>query len=335
MASIHLAPEKLIELVRDILIAHNTSPDNAHEVALALVAAETDGQKGHGLARVAAYAAQAGSGKVLGKAKPSIRKALPSLLCVDAHSGFAYPALSLAVEELARLTAATGIAAAAVTNSHHCGAAGYHAEKLAEKGFVALVFSNTPKAIAPWGGKEALFGTNPIAFAAPRKQGPPLVIDLSLSRVARGKIKMAAQEGRTIPEGWALDNQGRNTTSAAEAMQGTMLPMGEAKGAALVLMVEILSAALTSSHFGFEASSFFEAEGPSPGIGQLLIALSPAPLSSDTFLTRIEVLFEAILAQEGTRLPGANKTDMRNAARTQGLEIDKDVYDALKALLGD
>ncbi len=333
MASVNLFPEQLIELISDILIAHDTSPDNAREVALALVAAETDNQKGHGLARVAAYAAQAGSGKVRGKAKPTMEKPAPSLLCIDAHSGFAYPALSLAVEELVRLTAATGIAAAAVRNSHHCGAAGYHAEKLAEKGYVALVFSNTPKAIAPWGGKEALFGTNPIAFAAPRAQGPPLVIDLSLSRVARGKIKLAAQEDRPIPGGWALDDQGKQTTNAAKAMQGTMLPMGDAKGAALVLMVEILAAALTSSHFGFEATSFFEAQGAPPNIGQLLIAISPGPLSSKTFLTRIDVLFDAILSQEGTRLPGADKAALRHQAKTHGLEIDKGVFDALKALL--
>jgi len=332
MSRIHVSADQLEELICEILVAHNTSPANAREVALALVAAETDGQSGHGLSRVAAYAAQAKSGKVQGWATPTVQQTAPAVLVVDGHYGFAYPALSLAVEQLAQLTVITGIAVAAVTHSHHCGVAGYHAEKLARKGLIGLVFSNTPKAIAPWGGREAVFGTNPIAFAAPRGQGDPLVIDLSLSKVARGKIKVAGEKGQKIPEGWALDCQGKRTTDPQLAMAGTMLPMGDAKGAALVLMVEILAAALTSAHFGFEASSFFEAEGDSPNIGQLLIAIAPGPLSAGSYASRIEVLLQAILGQEGTRLPGSGKSSRRNAVKNLGLNIDRAVFHVLTGL---
>lgn len=332
MNTVNLSLEQLTQLVRDILVDHDTSPENAHEVALALVAAEIDRQTGHGLSRVAAYAAQSMSGKVQGRAIPTTAKVAPALLVVDAHYGFAYPALSMAVEELAQLATTTGIAAAAVTHSHHCGVAGYHAEKLARKGLIGLVFSNTPKAIAPWGGREAVFGTNPIAFAAPRVQGEPLVIDLSLSKVARGKIKVAAEKGQQIPQGWALDCQGKSTTNPQLAMAGTMLPMGESKGAALVLMVEILAAALTASHFGFEASSFFEAEGAPPNIGHLLIAIAPGPVSAGSYASRIEVLLDAILVQEGTRLPGSRKSSLRFAAKRDGLHVDKDAFQALAGL---
>lgn len=332
MESTTIAIKQLTDLVKDILIAHNTCESNATEVATALVAAEIDGQKGHGLSRVASYSAQAKSGKVNGQAEVSIEKVSPSLLRVNANHGFAYPAFSKAIKSLTTLARETGIAAAAVTHSHHCGVVGHHAEKLAEAGLIGLIFTNSPQAIAPWGGKQAVFGTNPIAFATPRAEGPPLVIDLSLSKVARGKIKVAAREGKTIPAGWALDASGKTTTDAKAAMSGTMVPMGDAKGAALVLMVEILSAALTASHFGFEASSFFEAEGPSPDIGQLLIAISPGPLSNGNFLTRLETLIGVILDQPGTRLPGSGRADMREKAKCEGIEISQVVYQALLKL---
>ena len=327
-----LSLEELKNLVVKALVAHNTSEANAVHVAEALVAAEADGQRGHGLSRLASYVAQARSGKVDGHVRPVVETRGDATLRIDAAGGFAYPAIAAAIERLPGLAKEHGIAIAGVAHSHHCGAAGYHVEQLAEQGLIGLFFSNTPEAIAPWGGNRALFGTNPIAFAAPRKGNDPLVIDLSLSKVARGKIKVAAQKGESIPEGWALDAEGNPTTDARAAMAGTMLPMGDAKGSALVLMVEILAAALTASNFGFEASSFFEAEGPSPGIGQTLIAIAPDPLSNQMFAERLEFLVEAILEQPGIRLPGARRFQLRKKAMEQGIELEPSEYEELVAL---
>jgi len=205
-------------------------------------------------------------------------------------------------------------------------------EALARKGLIGLMFANTPKAMAPWGGNRGVFGTNPIAFAAPRTTADPLVIDLSLSKVARGKIMVAEQEGIAIPQGWALDADGKPTTDPKAAMAGTMLPMGDAKGAALVLMVEILAAGLTAAHFGFEASSFFTAEGESPGVGQLLIGLAPDPLSGETFAGRLEILVAAILEQKNTRLPGDRRLALRQEAHKNGILLKDQLYDQLAAL---
>ena len=196
------------ELCVKALTGHKTSPENARFVALALVAAEADGLKGHGLSRLPSYCGQSASGKVDGFARPEVSRIASAAVGVDARNGFAYPALSLAIDELAGLAPSTGVAAAAVSNSHHCGVAGHHVEALAGKGMCGLLFANTPQAIAPWGGSKGVFGTNPIAFAAPREGKDPLVIDLSLSKVARGKIMFAKQEGESIPEGWALDSNG-------------------------------------------------------------------------------------------------------------------------------
>ena len=198
--------------------------------------------------------------------------------------------------------------------------------------YTLLQLGNSPRAIAPWGGRAALFGTNPIAFAAPRPGAAPLVVDLSLSKVARGRIMVAAREGRPIPEGWALDADGRPTTDAGRAMAGTMLPIGEAKGAALVLMVEILAAALTGAHFGYEASSFFEAEGAPPGVGQLVIAIAPAGLSGGAFGERLEALLAAIERQSGARLPGARRLERRARARAEGVPVARSLHDEIRAI---
>ena len=301
-------------------------------LADALVAAEVDGQKGHGLSRLASYSAQSASGKADGHATPLAQQVGIAAWRIDAASGFAYPACAMAIEKLVKTARQTGIAMAGITNSHHFGQAGYHVEKLAQKGMVGLAFGNSPKAIAPWGGNAGVFGTNPIAFSAPRQNHPPLVIDLSLSKVARGKVMVAAKNDQPIPEGWALDAQGQSTTHAKAALAGTMVPMGDAKGAALVLMVEILAAALTSSHFGFEASSFFTAEGPSPGVGQCFIAIDPTPVSGNGFADRLEVLIDAILSQDGTRLPGAGKFDTREAAALNGVQVPTGLYEELQGL---
>lgn len=332
MAEKTLSIESAVDLLAEILEKHGTSAENAVLVARALVAAEVEGQKGHGFSRLNSYSAQAKSGKVDGYAEPELVRVADAAIRVDARHGFAFPAFDMAIRELVKLTPQTGIAVAAIHHSHHCGTLGYHAEKLAEAGLVALVFSNSPKAMAPWGGKDAVFGTNPIAFASPRKERDPLVIDLSLSKVARGKVKVAYEKGESIPEGWALDAGGNPTTDAGAAMDGTMLPMGDAKGAALVLMVEILSAALTASHFGFEASSFFAAEGPPPDIGQLIISIAPGPLSSSEYIERIETLLSAVLKQEGTRLPGSGKKSLWEKARTSGIVIEEEMVQNLMAL---
>ena len=328
------APDRLRALVARALENSDTSAANAASVAQALVAAEIDGQKGHGLSRVASYAAQARSGKVNGRAVPRLTQPRPAALVVDAADGFAFPAIDLAIERLAALTPETGVAAAAIHHSHHFGVAGRHVERLAGLGLVALAFGNSPKAIAPWGGKAAVFGTNPIAFAAPRANAPALVIDLSLSKVARGRIMVAAQKGERIPEGWALDKHGNPTTDAKAALDGAMLPLGDAKGAALALMVEILAAALTASHIGTEASSFFTAEGPPPRVGQLLLAIDPGPLSGGAFAERLETVLTAMLDQPGVRLPGQKRLDGRARAAKGEIEVDGKTLAEIEKLAG-
>jgi len=332
MSTVTLTLAELAELARRALMAADTSQDNARCVADALVAAEADGHIGHGASRIPSYAAQARSGKVDGHAVPEARRTALAVVRIDAKGGFACPALTLAAEHLRDMVRETGLAAASVHHSHHAGAAGYHVEKLASQGLIGLLLSNTPEAIAPWGGKTGVYGNNPIDFAAPRANDAPLVVDMSIGLVARGKIMVAAREGQPIPEGWALDTAGRPTTDAKAALEGTLTPIGGAKGAALAMVVEILAAALSGARFGFEASSFFTAEGPPPGVGQILMAFDPEAFSGGAFAERLESLIAAILAQPGVRLPGTRRLAAREEAAREGIRLSQGLVDEIRAL---
>jgi (2R)-3-sulfolactate dehydrogenase (NADP+) len=225
------------------------------------------------------------------------------------------------VSGLPDVARAEGVAVASIRRSHHCGAAGHPAERLADAGLVALLFANTPAAMAPWGGAQAVFGTNPIAFACPLPEHPPIVVDLSLSKVARGNILAAKQKGEAIPEGWALDEAGRPTTDPDEALRGTMLPLGDAKGTALALMVELLAAGLTGSNLAADASSFLDAKGGPPGTGQLILAFDPVSLAGPEALPRFAALAGAIEAQAGARLPGMRRLEARRKAQRDGVVV--------------
>lgn len=318
-------------LITFALMRANTSEANARSVARALVLAEADGLKGHGLSRLPMYARQAKAGKVDGNANPVLTKKKPALIAIDAAHGFAYPAIDLAEGALPELARGQGVAAASIHRSHHCGAAGHSVERLAEAGLVAIMFVNTPSAMAPWGGSRPVFGTNPVAFACPLPGRAPLVIDLSLSKVARGNIMAAKQRGEKIPEGWALDANGQPTTDPDAALGGTMVPMGDAKGTALALMVELLAAGLTGANFAADASSFLDDKGPPPGTGQLIVAFDAAAFGSDA-VTRFGVLAQSIEAQQGARLPGVRRLKLREKAKAEGLSISDALVNEIEAI---
>ncbi len=329
MANLTLAQAE--SLTAEALVRCGTAPAAAASVARALVGAEADGLKGHGLSRVAPYGAQVRAGKVVGDAVPRAETPRPGLLAIDAAHGFAYPAIDLALEALPGLAKAQGIAAAGIRRSHHCGAAGRPVEALAEQGCVALLFANTPAAMAPWGGRQAVFGTNPLAFACPLPGRAPIVVDLALSKVARANIVGAAKRGEAIPEGWALDAEGRPTTDAKAALAGTMVPLGDAKGTALALMVELLAAGLVGARFAGEASSFLDASGDPPGTGQLILALDASALSPDA-PERFAMLAQSIEDQDGARLPGSRRLALRRRAAETGLDVPDALLSEIRCL---
>jgi (2R)-3-sulfolactate dehydrogenase (NADP+) len=304
--------------------------DTARCVARALVAAEAEGQVGHGFSRLGDYIAQVQSGKINATAPVAVQHVGPASLRIDAGLGFAYPAMEAALEAGIPLAQETGIVIMGIANSHHCGALSIQVEKIAQAGLIGLMVANAPKAIAPWGAKQPLFGTNPIAFAVPQAGAEPLVVDLSLSKVARGKVMAAKKAGTQIPPNWALDVDGNPTTDPDAALAGTMVPIGEAKGTALALMVEILAAAFTGSAFSHEAGSFFHADGPAPRVGQTIIAIRPE--GGTDFLCRVRGLLDEISGMEGARLPGSRRRAAIAAAQADGLLVPAHLLDLARSL---
>jgi (2R)-3-sulfolactate dehydrogenase (NADP+) len=320
-----LTLEQARDAVAKVLRGAGANEAMALATARALVLAEAQGLGSHGLSRVDQYATHLRNGRVAGDAVADVLHAKGGAVLVDAHEGLAFPACEFAVAEAIARARTCGIAFAGVTRSHHCGVLVDHLRPVAEAGMVGLGFANSPAAMPAAGGKHPIFGTNPVAAIFPRHDGNPLMIDLSLSEVARGKLMVAAKEGRSIPEGWALDRDGRPTTDPQAGLEGSMLPFGAVsspKGAMLALVVELLVTALTGANFGFEASSFFVAEGNRPRIGQAFVVIDPGALAgAASYLDRVELLVVEMLRDDGVRLPGARREALRQRAEREGLQV--------------
>lgn len=341
-----VALDELQRLVAGELRRAGANEAMAETTARALVLAESQGLGSHGLSRVAQYATHLRNGRVNGAATPGVLRRKGGAVLVDAQEGLAFGACELAVREAVQAAREHGVAFVGVTRSHHCGVVVDHLRAAAQAGMVGLGFANSPAAMPAAGGRHAVFGTNPVAAVFPRRQvakAPegacdPLMIDLSLSEVARGKLMVAAKEGRPIPLGWALDENGQPTTDAKAGLAGSMLPIGAVsspKGAMLALVVELLVTALIGAHYGFEASSFFVDEGNRPGIGQAFIVVDPGALAgSEPYFDRIEVLVTEMLKDEGVRLPGARRESLRRQALLQGLEVPDALLSAWRASQG-
>ncbi|CAN7538558.1 Ldh family oxidoreductase [Variovorax paradoxus] len=320
-----LSLEEARNAVAAALRAAGANEAMAAAAARALVLAEAQGLGSHGLARVAQYATHLRNGRVNGDAMPTLHRQKGAAALIDAHEGLAFAACEMAVAEAIGRARDFGIAIAGVTDSHHCGVVVDHLRPVAEAGMVGLGFANSPAAMPAAGGRHPIFGTNPLAAIFPRRGTLPLAIDLSLSEVARGKVMVAAKQGKAIPIGWAVDRHGQPTTDAQAALEGSMLPIGAAtspKGAMLALVVELLVTALIGAQFGFEASSFFEDAGNRPRIGQAFIVIDPGALAGSAgYLDRVEVLVTEMLRDDGVRLPGARREELRLRAEAEGIEV--------------
>jgi (2R)-3-sulfolactate dehydrogenase (NADP+) len=307
----------------------------AESAARALVLAESQGLGSHGLSRVAQYATHLKNGRVDGSAVPVVSKSKGAVAIVDAAEGLAFPACDLAVAEARARAAEFGIGFVGVVRSHHAGVIVDHLRPAAHAGLVGLGFANSPAAMPAAGGRHPIFGTNPVAAIFPRRAAAPLMIDLSLSEVARGKVMVAAKEGKPIPSGWALDAHGQPTTDAKAALAGSMLAIGavsSSKGAMLALVVELLVTALIGANFGFEASSFFVDAGNRPGIGQAFLLIDPGALAGrEAFLDRMEVLVREMLVDDGVRLPGVRRQALAARAMSEGLNVADALLAALAA----
>jgi (2R)-3-sulfolactate dehydrogenase (NADP+) len=326
--------KELFDTARGALEKAGAHSKMAEAAARHLVRAEEQGLATHGMSRVPFYCGMLRNGRADGTAHPAMVADRAAVCLIDNKDGLPYVSVQWAIDEVIQRGRRNGIAFAGIRNSAHVGVLGIHLLAVAEAGLVGFAFTNSPAAIPAWGGKKGLFGTNPIAAAFPRKGKDPLVIDLALTTVVRGKIMMAMKRGEKIPEGWALDRHGKPTTDPKEAIEhGSLFPIGGAKGAMLALMFELICASLTGAAIGSEADSFFSEKGNKPRIGQSFIAIDPSALAgNDKYFERVETVVSTMQADPEVRLPGARRFASEKNLRAQGIEIADDLLAQIQKL---
>ena len=330
----HVSIVDLTTLVASALRASGATESQAHAAAKYLVAADAQGLATHGVARVPLYCAHVKTGRAQGHAVPKIVRESGAACLIDAGSGLGFEPAEFAVREASRRAQEHGVGFAGVTNGHHCGALGILLEPVAARGIVALAFSTAPAAIPPWGGKRPLFGTNPIAAVFPRRSAPPLVIDLSLTQVTRGRVMLLQKQGKPVPEGWGMDKDGTPTTDADKILYGgSLYAIGGLKGTMLALAVELICCALTGALLSHELESFYLEQASPLRLGQAFLAINPGALAgSDVYFERVETLIAAMLEEEGVRLPGDRRRDDTAHAERDGIEVSEELLEQIRRL---
>ena len=330
---VRLTLDEVRELANNALLANGLSSEQARAIADNVTRAERDECKSHGLFRIPWYAGAVRAGTASPDAVPVLSELAPAVAKVDAGGGFSPLAQEVGADALTEKARAHGLAALAITRVFHVAALWPEVETLAERGLVAFAFTGSIRFVAPAGGIKPLYGTNPMAFAWPRPGRPPLIFDQASSVSARGEILLHQRDGHTLPEGWAIDAGGQPTTDPAAALGGAQLPFGGHKGAAIALMVELLTGALMGEFFSFEADEY-EPDETNPSIGgEFMLAIDPIACvehnDRGAQLAHGEKLFEQILGQEGTRLPGDRRLEARERTPSEGIVIPKSLHDTL------
>jgi (2R)-3-sulfolactate dehydrogenase (NADP+) len=291
--------------------------------------AEADGIRTVGLSYLPTYCDHVACGKVDGLAVPTVSTPRPGTVLVDARLGFCHPAYEAGEAPLVLAARTYGIGILAIRHSYSAGVLGWFVDRLARQGLVAVMFANSSASMAPHGGARPWFGTNPIAWAAPRGDGNPVVADLSSSTVAWVKVNAAAEAGESIPLGWALDSDGRPTTDPVAGLAGSMAPAAGHKGSALALLVDVMAGGVTGSLFSHEAGAMGGTEGGPPDVGQVVLALDPTATGGPDVLDRFDHLFDSLAAEPGVRLPGDRRAAARRRATSHGVEVPPDLMAVL------
>ena len=323
MADERIDAQRLREFAAAVLTALDVDPDHAATTARRMVDADLRGRTGHGMIRLTPYCKRIRAGGY--NLRPSIRVVndTPVSALVDGDNGLGQVVVTTAVELAISKAAASGIGWVGTVHSNHAGAAGIYTAMALEAGFAAMYFAvaNT-NGMPPWGGRERLLGTNPLAVAFPGGDQPPFELDIATTVASHGTIEVKARAGEPLPEGWVVDFDGTPITDPARAEEGFLVPIGGYKGAGLNFMIGALAGVMTGAAFGRDVVEFRHDHVTPTNTGQSVLVFRP-----DLFLSREEydARMGAVLADfrtsestsgEGIRLPGDNarKTVAENLA---------------------
>jgi (2R)-3-sulfolactate dehydrogenase (NADP+) len=325
--TVKIGIEEALALCENAAKAAGANAEVANSLARSAIAAEAEGHASVGLAHFVDYLEALEAGRIEGSAVPEITRPAGAIILSDAKCGAAHTGFDRAFDDLVDTARKFGVAIFSQKNAYTCGALGYFAGRLAERGLVSIAATNGPALVAGAGGTKPVYCTNPLAFAAPAAGAPPLLIDQSSSATAFVNIRKAAHAGQSIPEGWALDSAGNPTTDASAAVKGTLLAFGGSRGANIALMVEVLSAGLSGANWSLDAPAFMSGS-ESPGTGLFVLAIEPKLLDPD-FDTRMAAQLHRLADNYGVHVPGLTKAAARRISREEGLSVPHTVHEAI------
>ena len=329
---------ELSKIVNKIFTNYGLSKSHAKISTDALINAELVGAYGHGLSRLKMYCDRIKKKVINPKPKIKIKKISKSISLIDANDSIGFVAADLAIKQSIENAKKTGIGLVAVKNSGHYGLSGYYAEQAVKKNLITMIYTNAPPAVAPHGALKSLFGTNPICFGTPSGYKAPFILDTSISMINRGKIRVAARNNKKIPQGVALDKNGKPTTDAKKALEGVQLPIAGFRGSGLAWMVDILSGVLTGgNHAGKVKDPFDDFTGPQ-NIGHLFIVFK-SNLFVKNYKTRIKKNIKIIKklpkikGVENIVYPGENKLNRFKSNLKKNIKISNNIKKDLNLLL--
>jgi LDH2 family malate/lactate/ureidoglycolate dehydrogenase len=337
-ATVFVEPADALAFGRDLLIAHGLSSEDAVTVAEALVSADVRGVSTHGIVRLPGYIERLRRGMVETRPEIAVRKVTPVSAQVDGGNGLGFVVGNRAVDVAVEMAAESGVGLVGVKRSNHFGMAGNYALRAVRAGMIGIVMTNASRAMPPFGGREPLLGTGPLAIGAPG--GPnsnDFLLDMSPSVAARGKIRLAAQHGEQIPLGYALDADGNPTTDPNEALKGVLMPMGGPKGSGLAIVIEILAGVLTGSAFAGEVRDQYKDFDQPQDVGHIMIAIRPdlfLPLAE--YRERMDFLAKRVhenTPQEGVErvlMPGEIELAVEQQRRKTGIPVGSSELDVLQ-----
>ena len=330
MSDPRLTLDEIEALTRSALVACGASGAQLDAATASVVDAEAEGIRIVGLGFLSIYCDQLKAGKIDGNAIPEITQIAPARLRADARNGFSHAAFLAALPRWLEMARDQGAAVLTVDHSNSAGVVGWFVEKAAREGLLCLGFANSSPMMPGPGGRKPFFGTNPLAFAAPRSaNNPPLVIDMATAQVAYVAIKERADKGLPLPPGWGLDSEGNPTEDANAVINGGMNgPLGGAKGALLALIVDVLAGGLAGPSFSFQSSSIVDDLGGPMGIGQCFIAIDP---QSTDFTARLDAMLAAMSETGSDRIPGARRDENRTAAEQDGIAVPQQLLNEIRA----
>jgi len=330
-----IAADALESLAERIFQGQRVPNGEAHLVASVLVEANLRGHPSHGVIRVPKWADGLKTGAINAHCAPSIIKETPSAAWMDGDLGLGPVVASIASKLAAQKAREAGIGLVSVCRASHIAMLQYYTEALASEGLIGAVMTNTESGVAPYGGVDKILGTNPLSIAVPGRDGP-IVLDMSTSHVARGKIVVAKSRGEEIPAGWAIDNEGRPTKDPDAALAGALLPVGGAKGSGLAIMVDLLAGALAGGAVGRKVRGTFHMDREATK-GDLFLAIDPEAFCGlEVFLDRVEDLQSDIRSSRVAPgfnrilLPGEFEMECRQRYLHEGVPITTDLLEDLR-----